>query len=146
MEKSGGKGGQAERELKKKRIVMKRARHDASKNERDHVRRRRQRRAHTLTLLSYVGVPPRTGSRTRGRSGVRKWKQGAARMRRVVARVGNRSDRGWVEMSILGWRACVLSRGSVRVTGNGSGLVRVDGGSVGKQGGGGRLIAVSGVK
>ena len=64
-------------------------------------------------------------------------------MRRVVARVGNRSDRGSVEMSILGWRACVLSRGSVRVTGDGSGLVRVDGGSVGEQGGGGRLIAVS---
>ena len=71
VEKSGDKGGRAERELKE-RIVMKRARHDASKNERDHVRRRRQGLAHTLTLLCFVGGPLRTGSRSRGRTGVRK--------------------------------------------------------------------------
>ena len=55
-----------------------------------------KRLAHTLTLLCFVGVPLRTGSRSRGQTGVRKSKQGAARMRRVVARVGNRSDRGSV--------------------------------------------------
>ena len=64
-------------------------------------------------------------------------------MRRVVDRVGNGSKRGAVEMAILGWRVCVLARDSMRVTGKVSGLVRVDGGSVGEQGGGGRLIAVS---